>query len=64
MSTVPEILAAAQVHLPVVAIALISNRAAGLTDGPVTHDEVTDIANRAGNNLALLLEEACAKFET
>ncbi|MBW2256953.1 MAG: purine-nucleoside phosphorylase, partial [Deltaproteobacteria bacterium] len=62
MSTVPEILAAAQVGLPVGAIALISNRAAGLTDGPVTHAEVTDIANRAGDNLARLLEEACGRF--
>jgi len=63
MSTVPEILAAAQVGLPVAVIALISNKAAGLTDGPVTHDHVTDIASQAGDNLARLLEEACSKFE-
>jgi purine-nucleoside phosphorylase len=62
MSTVSEILAAAQVGLPAAAVAVVSNRAAGLTGAPLTHEEVTDIAGRAASGLASLLEVACAGF--
>lgn len=62
MSTVPEILAAAQVGMPVAAVALISNRAAGLTPEPLSHAEVTDVAHRAGVQLAALLEAAVGRF--
>jgi purine-nucleoside phosphorylase len=62
MSTVPEILAAAQVGMPAAAIAVVSNRAAGLSTGPLTHDEVTDIAGKAAVGLARLFEVACARF--
>lgn len=62
MSTVPEILAAAQLGMPAAAIAVVSNRAAGLSTGPLTHDEVTDIAGRAAARLADIFEVACARF--
>lgn len=58
MSTVPEVLAAAEVRLPTAAVAVVSNRAAGLSDGPLSHDEVTEIAGPAAVQLADLLEEA------
>jgi purine-nucleoside phosphorylase len=56
MSTVPEILAAAEVKLPAIAIAMVSNRAAGLTDAPLAHSEVIEVANAAGARMADLLE--------
>jgi len=62
MSTVPEILAAAQVGMPAAAIAVVSNRAAGLSTSPLTHDEVTDIAGRAAKGLAQIFEVAVARF--
>jgi purine-nucleoside phosphorylase len=58
MSTVPEVLAANEVGLEVMAIAAISNRAAGLSDEPLSHDDVQVVAGVASNHLADLL--ACS----
>ena len=52
MSTVPEVLAANEVGLTVAAIAAISNRAAGLSDEPLTHEDVQIVAGIASRNLA------------
>lgn len=63
MSTVPEILAAAQLGLTTAAIAVVSNRAAGLGGGAeLTHDEVTEISGRAAVRLADVLEVAVGRF--
>lgn len=63
MSTVPEILAAAQIGLTTAAIAVVSNRAAGLGGGAeLTHAEVTEISGRAAVRLAEVLEVACERF--
>lgn len=59
MSTVPEVLAANEVGLTVAAIAAISNRAAGLSDEPLTHDDVQVVAGIASRNLAKILETMC-----
>ncbi len=57
MSTVPEVLAAAEIGLPVAALAVVSNRAAGLTGGEaLSHEEVTVTANEVGGRVADLLE--------
>lgn len=58
MSTVPEVLAAAEVGLPTAAISVVSNLAAGLADRPLVHEEITEIAAPAALRLADLLEEA------
>lgn len=63
MSTVPEVLAAAEIGLPCAAVALVSNVAAGLSDEVLRHDEVTEVAGWAGVQMADLLEEACARFD-
>jgi purine-nucleoside phosphorylase len=63
MSTVPEVLAAAQVGMPAAAIAVVSNPAAGLASAPLTHDEVTEIAGRAADGLARIFEVACGRFD-
>ena len=59
MSTVPEVLAANELGFTVAAIAAISNRAAGLSDEPLTHDDVQVVAGIASRNLATLLEKMC-----
>jgi len=56
MSTVPEVLAARQMGLRVLAIATITNRAAGLARRPLAHQEVLAAGQRAVRNLAALLD--------
>lgn len=56
MSTVPEVIAARQCGLRVVAVATISNRAAGLSRRPLSHQEVLKVGERASRGLARLLE--------
>lgn len=62
MSTVPEVLAAAALQFPTVVIAVVSNRAAGLSDQALTHDEVTETANMVAHQLRAILDEALNAF--
>lgn len=57
MSTVPEVIAAAELGLRCAVISIVSNRAAGLTTRPLTHEEVTEAAAEAGERLASLIAE-------
>jgi purine-nucleoside phosphorylase len=56
MSTVPEVLAARQSGLPVLALAVITNRAAGLGRRPLSHEEVLEVGKRAARNLSRLFD--------
>jgi purine-nucleoside phosphorylase len=56
MSTVPEVIAARQLNMRVLAIALITNRAAGLARRPLHHDEVLAAGSQGRDSLAHLLE--------
>jgi purine-nucleoside phosphorylase len=56
MSTVPEVMAARQLRKRVLAIATISNRAAGLTGKPLSHEEVLAAGRAASHGLAELLD--------
>jgi len=56
MSTVPEVICARALGLPVLGFSMISNRAAGLGSEPLSHDEVVDVGRRAGQYLQRLLE--------
>ena len=56
MSTVPEVMAARQLQCRVLAIATISNRAAGLAGKPLSHEEVLAAGRGASRNLADLLD--------
>ena len=62
MSTVPEVLAAAELGLPTAVVAVVSNRAAGLGGGPLSHEEVTANAVLVADRLANLLSEAVRGF--
>ena len=55
MSTVPECLAAVHCGLKVAALSLITNLAAGLADGPLTHAETLAEAAKAYAQVELLL---------
>ena len=63
MSTVPEVIALAQMGTPALAFSLISNPAAGLGDEPLDHSDVTDAAHLAGARLATLLTALVARWE-
>jgi purine-nucleoside phosphorylase len=60
MSTAPEVLAARQLRMQVLAVAAISNRAAGLRRRPLTHTEVLEAGKKASKSLARLLDELMA----
>jgi purine-nucleoside phosphorylase len=62
MSTVPEVLAARQAGLRVLAIATISNRAAGLSRTPLSHQEVLSVGKKTGRYLARLLDALMPKL--
>lgn len=55
MSTVGEVVMAAEIGLPVAAISLLTNHAAGLGERPLTHAEVTEMAARHGADLERLV---------
>ena len=62
MSTVPEVIAARQLGLRVLAIAAITNRAAGLARRPLRHEEVLEVGEKSARNLARLLDGVLAKL--
>lgn len=55
MSTVPEATVARALDLPVAGLALVTNRAAGLSPTPLSHAEVLEAARRGGATLERLL---------
>ncbi len=60
MSTVPEVLAAAHCGLPVLAISLITNMAAGITEKRLDGDHVIEIANSRALVLRSLVKQIVA----
>jgi purine-nucleoside phosphorylase len=60
MSTVHEATVAAQLGAEVASLSCITNRATGLSERPLTHDEVTEVADRAAVRLAAVLERFLA----
>lgn len=63
MSTVPEIIAGAEIGMRVAAVSLISNLAAGLTEGRLSHEEVAETANRVKQIFAALLKETILRIK-
>lgn len=60
MSTVPEVVAARAAGIRCLAVSIISNRAAGLGGGRLSHDEVTAVAAEAGSRLGRLMRGVMA----
>lgn len=56
MSTVPEVIVARQCGIRVVAVSCITNRAAGRTKKPLSHDEVLDVGKKVGPAAIALLK--------
>ncbi len=58
MSSVPEVIAMRQMGVRVLSVATITNRAAGLSRKPLSHQEVITTGQAAGRNLARLIGAA------
>lgn len=56
MSTVPEAIAVSHMGAEVAGISLVTNLAAGIGDGPLSHDDVTETASRARTTFASVLD--------
>jgi purine-nucleoside phosphorylase len=64
MSTAVEAETAAALGLTVAGISCITNKAAGLSDGPLSHHEVETTAKKAVAKLAEMLTNMIARFAT
>ena len=62
MSTVPEAIVARQMGMRTIGISVITNAAAGITNGPIEHAEVMKIGERVSRELCLLLSEIIPKM--
>ncbi len=62
MSTVPEVIAANHMGARVLGISCITNQAAGLSDQPLSHDEVKQAATRIRGTFKALLDNILANL--
>lgn len=61
MSSVPEVIAARQMGVPVAAVSVVTNHAAGLGGKALAHAEVTETADRVRDRLAALVTAFLAR---
>ncbi|MGB3257124.1 MAG: purine-nucleoside phosphorylase [Ornithinimicrobium sp.] len=62
MSTTLEAIAARQVGMQVLAISLVTNAAAGITDQPLSHDEVIEAGQVASKRCSALLSQIVGRL--
>ena len=62
MSTVVEAIAANHMGMRICCISCVCNLAAGMTDNPLTHEEVQEAANAAAPLFRTLVTESVKKF--
>ena len=56
MSTVPEAIVARHCYMKTLGISLITNKAAGLSNQELNHQEVVEAANKAEKDLVTLVK--------
>ena len=56
MSTVPEVIAARHAGMRIAGISCITNMAAGILDQPLSHEEVSQTANRTAKRFKMLID--------
>jgi purine-nucleoside phosphorylase len=56
MSTVPEVIAARHMGVPVAGLSVVTNHAAGLSRRPLSHEEVAETAESVKARLSALVE--------
>lgn len=64
MSTVPEVIAASHMQIPVLGISCITNMAAGILDQKLTHQEVMDTTARVQKEFTALVLGVLARLAT
>jgi purine-nucleoside phosphorylase len=62
MSTVPEAIVARHAGMAVLAVALVSNMAAGVVGTPITHEEVLEAGRQAAPRLGRLIESVAGRL--
>lgn len=62
MSTVPEVIAARHAGMRVLGISCVTNMAAGILDQPLSHQEVTETADRVKDRFTALLDQVIARM--
>ena len=62
MSTVPEAIAANHMGMKICGISCVSNLAAGMTQNPLTHEEVQETADMAAAAFTRLVSESVKRF--
>lgn len=62
MSTVPEVIVAAHMSIPVLGISCITNLAAGILDQPLNHAEVIEVSNRVQAEFLAYMEDIIASI--
>ena len=63
MSTVVEAIAARHMGMKICGISCICNMAAGITEKPLTHEEVQEAADKAAPNFARLITESVKRMK-
>ena len=63
MSTIPEVIAAVHSGMSVLGISCVSNLAAGITDKPLSHDEVKETAEQARESFSKLVLSLVEKLD-
>ena len=62
MSTFPEVTVARSLGLKVLGLSVLTNYAAGLNKTPLTHKEVTEMADSVSDNFSILITELIKKI--